>query len=131
MRHPDWQLKFAAYTAARQAMPFTWGTNDCALFAVGVVKAMTGIDHAVGIRGYKTALGAAKRVEKLGGLFAIATKALGAAVSPLQAGVGDVVLCDNEGRELLAVCNGTTALCPGAAGLTTIDINAAKAAWKV
>lgn len=131
-RLQNWQTTFAEFAAARASMPFVWGSNDCCLFAVDAVLAMTGKDHGVGWRGtYTTAAGAVRRVAKHGGLSQIATDALGEPVSPLMAGVGDVVLCINAGRELLAICNGGTALAPGERGMEVLGMDAAIAAWRV
>lgn len=131
MRRADWQMQLAAFARTHARMPFEWGRNDCCLFTVDAVQAMTGIDHAARFRGYSTALAAARVVEQHGGIRQLAIHAWGAPVSPLLAGVGDVVLVINEGRELLAVCNGTTAIGPGPDGLAVMDMDAAIAAWKI
>lgn len=131
-RLQNWQTMFAGFAAARASMPFEWGRNDCCLFAADAVHAMTGHDFAADWRGTYTTTGdAARLMVKRGGLSAIATEALGESVSPLLAGVGDVVLCTNAGRELLAICNGGTALAPGENGMEVLGMDAALAAWKV
>ncbi|WP_183024386.1 DUF6950 family protein [Variovorax sp. UMC13] len=131
MRRADWQLRLAEFAKKRVSMPFEWGRNDCCLFTVDAVLAMTGVDYAARFRGYSTALAAARVVEQQGGIRQLAVDAWGAPVSPLLAGVGDVVLVINESRELLAVCNGTTAIGPGPDGLAVMDMSAAIAAWKI
>lgn len=130
-RLQDWQIRFAAFVAERTAAPFAWGSNDCCLFAADAVLALTGVDRAQALRGYASAEEAARLVARLGGLRQIATDALGPALPPLMAGVGDVVLVLNEGREILAVCNGTTALCPAADRMAVLGMEAALAAWRV
>jgi len=132
-RLPDWQLRLAEFMGSRFAMPFNWGTNDCCLFAADAVLAMTGIDHAASLRGtYTTALGAQRIVDDAGGMLALTEGMLGGAMSPLLAGVGDVVLVKNEGRELLAICNGVNTLSPGAAGLVGLEtFNHGLAAWRI
>lgn len=131
MRRRDWQAHFAAFVAERRAMPFAWGSNDCCLFAADAVLAMTGQDPAETLRGYASAIEAARIVEGRGGLREIATAALGDEVAPAMAAIGDVVLIANEGRDLLAVCNGGTALAPGEHGMVVLGMDAALAAWKV
>lgn len=131
MRRADWQLRLSAFVRSRAGMPFEWGRNDCCLFTVDAVQAVTGTDHAAGFRGYTTVLGAARIVERQGGIRQLAIDAWGEPVSPLRAGVGDAVLVINEGRELLAVCNGTTAIGPGPEGIAVMDMSAAVAAWKI
>lgn len=112
-------------------MPFAWGSNDCCLFAADAVLAMTGEDPAAALRGYGSAMESARIVEEQGGLREIATHALGPEVAPAMAAIGDVVLLANEGRGLLAVCNGGTALAPGEGGMVVLGMDAALAAWKV
>lgn len=131
MRTTNWQAALSAFVAARRSMPFAWGSNDCCLFAADAVQAMTGVDHAAELRGYSSALEAGRLVEARGGLARIAAGALGEPVAPLFAAVGDVVLIENEGRDLLALCNGTTALAPGPLGLVVLGMDAAKATWRV
>ena len=66
-----------------------------------------------------------------GGLSAIATKALGGALAPTSAAVGDVVLFMHNARETLGICNGQTILGPGALGLVAVPMDHAIAAWRV
>ena len=131
MRRLDWQERFAAFGKERAAMPFEWGRNDCCLFAADAVLAMTGEDPAASLRGYSSALAAQRLIDEAGGLQALASQALGEPVSQLMAGVGDVVLLTNEGRELLAICNGINAVAPGPDGMVVLDMAAALAAWKI
>ncbi|MDM0024070.1 DUF6950 family protein [Variovorax saccharolyticus] len=130
-RLQDWQLRFAAFAKERASMPFAWGSNDCCLFAADAVLALTGKDWGADYRGGYDDAKRALRAMPAGGLREVASRALGEPVSPLLAAVGDVVLMESEGRELLAICNGTSAIGPGADGLTSIDMEAALAAWKV
>lgn len=132
MRRADWQMRFAEFAAARASMAFEWGKNDCCLFTVDCVLAMTGIDHGADFRGrYDTALQAERIVRQHGGVRELAIEAWGEPVSPLMAGVGDVVLVNNEGRELLAICNGTSAIGPGPDGTAVLGMESALAAWKI
>jgi hypothetical protein len=132
MRLPDWQLRFAKFAASRQRMPFAWGSNDCCFFAADAVYAITGEDFGAAWRGrYDSAATAAITLKDCDGLRAVATFALGAEIGIGYASVGDVVLVENAGREMLAICNGTSAIGPGANGITSIDMTAALAAWRV
>lgn len=131
MRKQDWQARFAAFGKERASMPFEWGRNDCCLFTVDAVLAMTGIDHGAEFRGYRTALAAERILAERGGVRQLAIDAWGEPVSPLMAGVGDVVLVVNEGRELLAICNGTNVLSAGPTGIAVMGMDAAIAAWKI
>jgi hypothetical protein len=131
MRRSDWQQRFADFFAERRSMPFAWGSNDCCLFAADAVLAMTDVDHAQDLRGYTSALQARRLIEDRGGLAQIATEALGPPVAVVFAAVGDVVLMQNEGRDLLAICNGGVALAPGQNGIAVLGMDAALAAWKI
>lgn len=131
MRRADWQIQLSVFAQAHAHMPFEWGRNDCCMFTVDAVLAMTGVDHGAQFRGYSTAFAAARVVEQQGGIRQLAIDAWGEPVSPLRAGVGDVVLVINEGREVLAVCNGTTAIGPGPDGIAVMNMSAATAAWKI
>lgn len=129
-RRSDWQTRLAAFLAQRQALPFAWGSHDCCMFAAGAVNAITGHDYSAGYA-YASAEEAASLLEREGDLAAFATRCLGEPIAPALAAVGDVVLVANDGRQLLAVCNGTSALAPGRLGLVTLGMDAALAAWRV
>lgn len=131
MRRDDWQLRFSDFVQTRARLPFAWGSNDCCLFAADAVEAITGVDPAASLRGYDSALSAQRLIDARGGIRQIATDALGAEMAPVFAAVGDVVLIENAGRELLAVCNGTCALAPGEDGMAVLSMTAALAAWRV
>lgn len=131
MRLNDWQQRYSDFVALRMSAPFVWGSNDCCLFAADCVKAMTGVEHAKELRGYETALQAARIIEDAGGLSAIATAALGPSVTPAYAAVGDVVLIENADREMLAICNGVNVIAPGESGIVALGMESALAVWKV
>lgn len=130
-RKHTWQIDLAALLAARADMPFAWGSNDCCLFAADSVQAMTGVDHMQPFRGYQTARQALEMLAKEGGLHQAVLKALGPDMPVGMAAVGDVLLMHHDDRELLAICNGATALAPGKNGLVTLPIAQAMAAWRV
>jgi hypothetical protein len=131
-RLPTWQTQFALLCIERRARAFAWGHHDCCLWAADAVHALTGQDFAADLRGtYATAAEASRVLKKLGGVRGIATAALGASVAPAFAAVGDVVLMQQDGRELLAVCNGLEALCACDAGLAPVGMEQALAVWKV
>jgi len=139
MRLPDWQLRFSAFAQDRASTPFRWGSNDCCVFAASAVTALTGSNPMASFEPYGTEAGprrkalrrTLRRLDKAGGLKAIASMHLGDPVSPLMAGVGDVVLVMNAGREMLGVCNGVNVLAPGESGIVTLGMNSAIAAWKI
>jgi hypothetical protein len=139
MRLPDWQTRFSAFGIERESLPFRWGSNDCCLFAAASVEAITGVNPMASFERYGTLPGprraalrrVLRRLDKAGGLKALATHFLGAPVSPLLAAVGDVVVVMNEGQEMLGVCNGVNVLAPGKLGMAVLGMDAALAAWKI
>lgn len=50
-RLENWRDRLRAYVRATARMPFEFGTNDCALFAAGAIREMTGVDLAAEFRG--------------------------------------------------------------------------------
>lgn len=54
MRRADWHQRLCAWLAEAADRPFQPGRHDCAIFAAGAVKAITGKDQARGWRGYRS-----------------------------------------------------------------------------
>lgn len=131
VRPADWPQRLAAFIEARRARAFSWGEQDCALFAADWACALGHDDPAVSLRGqYASARDAAQLVHRLGGL--------GRLVSdcgfiewqhPSMAQRGDVALLDNAGRELLAIVNGAQAVAPAEHGLVWLPMGQALRAW--
>lgn len=132
MRREDWPERLAGFVDSRRNMDFAYGSNDCALFAADAIREMTGSDPLADLRGrWTTARGAARLLNKMGGLRAAATSLLGDEIAPAFAQRGDVVLLPNEGRECLGICTGLVAAAPGATGIVWLPMSAAVAAWRV
>lgn len=111
-RFHDWPERLAAFIEARRARAFSWGRQDCALFAADAVLEMTGVDLAEGLRGYTSASGAAKRIKKAGSMRGLASAL--AEKHPGLAQRGDVVLVELEGRETFGIVAGNGYWCaPG------------------
>jgi hypothetical protein len=130
-RFPDWQLRLERFARARRGEKFSWGENDCALFAADAVEALTGERVAQALRGHQTAREALRTLAAVGGIRGLATRALGEPIPVLQARIGDVVVIPTGKREALAVCNGGTALAAGVNGIAVVPIQQALAAWRV
>ena len=111
--------------------PFEWGSNDCGMFAVKAVEVMTGEDHGKPYRGYKTGLGAARRLEKHGGVEGIATIELGAPKPVLYVKRGDVVSVKNDGNLLLGICLGDKIAAVSETGLVFLSTDTIQNAWSV
>ena len=54
MKKENWQNKLNDYIDKRQNRPFKWGSNDCIMFSVGAIEAMTGVNHAKKYPNYRT-----------------------------------------------------------------------------
>ena len=52
-RYSDWPERLAKFIANTRQKPFVWGENDCCLFAMDCVEAITGHDLAEPYRGYR------------------------------------------------------------------------------
>lgn len=128
----DWQVRFETFIAQRRATPFTWGTNDCAIFAADCVQALTGADVALpAFRKHKTELQAARLLKRHGGVVGIATEALGQPAPANTAQVGDVVLAQSGGRDMLAICNGETCIAPSSTGLAVLVMPVDSVCWRL
>jgi hypothetical protein len=129
MRLDGWESKLNDVIS--QSGVFEWGTNDCCMFAVRVVEAITGVDHGKPYRGYKTAKGAASRLLKHGGVEGIATKELGEPKFPLLARRGDVVSFETQNQIALGICAGDKIIAVSQAGLVSLSMREAIKAWSV
>lgn len=128
----DWPERFNALVQSHAHTPFDWGAHDCCTFAADAVQAITGQDVMAGLRAsYSSALSATNVLARLGGMQCAVSALLGPAIGPVYCSVGDVLLVKNEGRDLLAVCNGASGLAPGPLGLVAVDIQTALAGWRV
>tara|TARA_R110002126_G_C10077971_1_gene463461 strand:- start:80 stop:469 length:390 start_codon:yes stop_codon:yes gene_type:complete len=124
-----WEAKLNQ--AISETGEFQWGTNDCCMFAVRVVEALTGEDHSKPYKGYKTAKGAASRLLKHGGVEGIATKQLGECKKPILAKRGDVVSFKTNDQIALGICVGDKIAAVSEAGLITLSMREAINAWSI
>lgn len=130
-RIQDWQTALETLVRQRWVVPFTWGQQDCCLFAADCVLAATGKDVAEDVRGaYSSEAGAARLLRQHGGVAQLAEKRLGQGIAPLFMQVGDVGLVHVAGRDMLAVCFGAHLLAPGPEGLVTVPLEQAQQAWR-
>lgn len=128
----DWQPRLAALIAQRMAARFVWGENDCCLFACDAVLAITGHDPGADLRGtYATAAGAARVLQRVGGVAGVATQRAGPGVPVALAQPGDIGLCtqDND-HPALAVYGGSVWHAPGSLGLVAHNASNITRAWR-
>lgn len=98
-RLTGWERRLEDYLAARWAVPFQWGAQDCCRFACGGVTAQTGVDPMQDVARYRSANGARLAMHRLGGTLDAAATVLGEKaglreIPPAFAGRGCVVLAD-------------------------------------
>jgi hypothetical protein len=105
-RFQDWEDRLGTYIERCRDDKFTWGQHDCAMFADGVVRAITGHEYANELKNtYSTKREAAETIRKLGHQtyrHAVIER-LGKPVHAAQARRGDLVM---RGRTALGVCVG-------------------------
>lgn len=128
-RLPDWPARLDEHVRAHRAAPFRWGVHDCVGFAARTVAALTGQPvQAPQWRGQRDAMRLLRRV---GGVQGAAASVLGDMRPAATARRGDVVLVEQGGRPLLAVCLGHVWTAPGPDGLVYGPMSAALGAWRV
>lgn len=127
-----------AFIAEREHEPFSWGRNDCCLFACDAVAQMTGVDMAApDFRSqYDTALSAHRLLREHGGVEAVAEKQTAAhgfqEVPVSLAQRGDVLLMDTDvAGPALGVCIGAQGAFPGHHSLTFVPVASCRRAWKI
>lgn len=132
-RLPDWRPRLTAYLADSARDGFRYGSNDCALFSAGAVRAMTGHDPAAGWRGtYTTLEGGLKRLMKAGFNDHVAlVSSLFQEVAPAFAQVGDIALVDAPNGPALGIVAGETIACLAPQGLGHLPREAAVRTWTV
>ncbi len=129
-RREDWPERLDGYLDARRDAPFEWGVNDCATLAAGAVAVMT--DAEIEVPRVESAADYARFVLAAGSLHDHVVDRLGEPLpSPAHAQRGDLVLMLLDGRPTLGVCIGAEAAGPGPAGLVTVPMSTATAAWRV
>lgn len=129
MRLQNWPHLLAEYIRARQSVPFTWGSHDCAHFAAGAVSAITGqypeFPH------YKTKRAALKLLAQKP-LRERAGEILGPEISVLLAQRGDIVLViDPINGPSLGVCFGETSIFTSKPQLLHVPTTQCQCAWRV
>jgi hypothetical protein len=140
-RKQHWETRaFHEFLLSRAHTPFTWGDNDCALFAADGVKAITDVDIASDFRGkYTDEVGAWAAVKTVCGGTTIEDAAAYCAqkhglvewTHPLMAKRGDLVVLEESGNLVsgLVHLSGRHVVVVGEKGLHRLSISAIKRAW--
>lgn len=128
MKNQDWIESLFEYLEAKRDIPFSWGTNDCATFVSGAVEAMTGVyPELPTYTDAKSSLLAIKAIsieDRLTALF-------GPPIHVGHAQRGDIVIIDQDGRQVLSICTGLECAAPAADGLMYVPKPVDGKAWRV
>lgn len=132
-RFPDWEKKLHRICQERMHMPFAFGSNDCTLFVMDAILAMTGTDLGAAIRGtYSDKSGAASVLteEKLSAI----AEANGIEQVPIKfARRGDAVMMIQDGAMSMGIVSldGIRALFTGNDGLERFPVLECHRAWRI
>lgn len=116
-------------------VPYRVGSHDCALFALDVVEAITGVDYGEPVRGrYSTEVGSYRTIKRIGG--AGLREAVSAILSadPVDRPAlrkGDVVLYQDERGDHLGIHTGARAVVLGPDGIAWVPMDQIAEGWRV
>jgi len=137
-RKPNWLPLLDQFIIKNRNTPFQFGGFDCCLFVCDAIQAMTGVDVAADFRGkYKTEIGAAKFMLKIGGVLGIAERV--AAENNLQkvdlnfAWRGDGVYFEPNGDGVVGVIStcGKQIAAAGEVGVVFYPRSDAQIIWRI
>ncbi len=132
MRVNGWAEKLDQVITEHRAMPFAWGSNDCALFCADCVLAITGTDYAANWRGrYASALGSVRLLNKAGGSLERVIDGLFEAIPQQFLQRGDIALFNVGNGETIGICLGAQIAAPGHGGLEFIPLRECRKGWRV
>ena len=143
LRYENWPSLLFDYFKTRETMPFTYGKNDCMLFAADWILTATGCDLATFFRGkYSTKRGAATLLKKYadGGLIETAIKAMASvqapSILPTLTQRGDFVLVETtiEGNEqglMGGICAGRNIAAPASDKMIYLPLKTVRYAWSI
>jgi hypothetical protein len=134
IRFADWPTRLNDFIDSRREAVFSWGENDCALFAADAVWAMTGTDLASAYRGrYDDWASSIHALRQLGAgeIEGTATGLLGEPIAAALARRGDVVSVDSPSGPALGICLGARVACLTLRGLRFLPLSAGRKAWRV
>lgn len=133
-RKTDWRKELVAYLSSVNRADFKAGQHDCALFAAGAVKVMTGEDLAKGWRGKYRSLKRGRELLKQNGFadhIELAASLL-EEVPPIMAQVGDIAVVEENGERALGVVQGAWIwVVRVESGLGRLTLTDAKRAFRV
>lgn len=122
-RRADWSARLVAYLAQVARVAYHPGALDCALFAAGADKAMTGRDLAAEYRGKYASIEDGKALLAAAG-FADHVEFVAAhfeEVIPACAQVGDLAVVPGDGGLALGIVQGANVYTVNRGGLTAVS----------
>lgn len=138
-RAPDWVARLSDHIQSHRDAPFGWGSNDCFLFAMAGIKAMTGVDMAAEYRGYTCEFGAGRTMARHGfadlhdALTQIAAAHGCPQIDPAFAQRGDLVFLETDrgkGCGLIDLSAARVVL-PDTDGVAHLPRDLATDAWRI
>jgi len=142
IRKIDWQGLLDGFFTERRNMPFSYGSQDCALFACDAIQVMTAVDIAHEFRGEyrtrKSAMEAARRITGKPTIRAIVEHVTGNFTMPtIQTTMlqrGDVALIQRGTRDHslgIVSLTGRMLIVPVKDGTTEVPLSLALTGWRV
>ena len=132
-RKPTWRADLLAYLSESARADFRVGKNDCALFAAGAIKTITGEDLARGWRGKYRSLKKGKALLKKQGFNDLAELAAHhfEEIPPLMAQVGDVAIVEGDDDLALGIVQGASVWVRMPSGIGSVSLTEVKRAFRV
>ena len=135
MKKLNWAIDFLDFVESRHDTPFTWGTNDCAIFAADATMTMGVPDPVPNSRGkYSTEAGAKRHLKsQYGDLYAVWDRVFERLENVNYAQNGDVVLFDGDLGLTCGIYWNGGVFAPAMEGIRLVGEQHSKllAAWRV
>ena len=131
---PNWEPMFHDFVKNNN-FPFEWGKNDCCKFSNALIKQITGEDLIPKKLKWKDEASAMKAIASYGGdLETSIEKACNAKgvgeIDKAFMTCGDLVVYEQNGSNLVGMCNGFGILTPTDDGIAVLDCDLAYRVWR-
>lgn len=133
MKRHDWVDKLFSSINELEKEPFEWGKMDCCMFSARIVDAMCDTSYAIDLaKEYDNEKSALTYIKSFGSIKEAVSSWLGEpSDKTIYTQRGDVVLFENDGRETLGVCVGSTIVSTGEFGIVHTPVYNALYRWAV
>lgn len=131
---PNWEPMFHDFVKNNN-FPFEWGKNDCCKFSNALIKQITGEDLIPKKLKWKDEESAMKAIKSYGGDLEISiekacnAKGVGEIDKAFMT-CGDLVIYEQNGSNLVGMCNGFGILTPTDDGIAVLDCDLAYRVWR-